>query len=206
MLTEPIYDQQPGEQGADYHKFLLFRDMPAQDRSFLAAYQMFLEARPGVKKREKARPESKPHSLPGSWQALTDNREWRKRADAYDRAMLKERDQAQARLLALEEEEEARLISSGLARIARRVEALSQRADDLKASWHDPATGEIVYQWLTPDKIREYRGCLADIAKELGARANKTELTGKDGGAIEFSVDWGGGAIEEKESDQGAQE
>lgn len=192
---QAAWDQQEGEKSTEYHKFLLFRDMPAQDRSILGAYKLALEK--SEKKREKARP---PRTFPSSWRDCADKWQWLKRADAYDAWMLAEAQAKAERLKQLEEEEEAKILSTGYARKARRVEQLSILYDDLKASYHEVEKKEqIVYQWLTPDKAREMRGCLDDIAKELGERVKKAELTGKDGGAMEFVCEWGSGVIEGEE-------
>lgn len=194
----PVWEQQDGEKSAEYHKFLLFRDMPVQDRSFLGAYKIALAK--SVKERKKARP---PLTIPSSWRDCADKWQWQKRADAYDAHLLALEQAKAERLRQLEEEEEARLLSTGYARVARRIEQLTTLYDDLKASYHE-AEGEkkIVYQWLTSDKVREMRGCLDDIAKELGERVKKSELTGKDGGPMEFVCEWGGGAIEGDEQDE----
>jgi hypothetical protein len=138
---------------------------------------------------------------PGSWNDAADKWQWLKRADAYDAHLLAEAQAKAERMKQLEEEEEAKLLSVGYARSARRIEQLSILYDDLKASYHEPEphSNKIVYQWLTPDKVREMRGCLDDIAKELGERIKKTELAGKDGGPIEFVCEWGGGAIEDED-------
>lgn len=186
------WDQMDGEKSTDYHKFVLFRDMPAHDRSFLGAYKLALAK--SAKNREGARP---PHTIPASWRACADKWQWQKRADAYDAHVQAENEAKAERLKQLEEEEEARLLSTGYARSARRIEQLSLLFDELKASYHEEGKpdGKVVYQWLTPDKVREMRGCLDDIAKEVGERVKKAELSGKDGGPMEFFCEWGSGAV-----------
>lgn len=195
------WDQMEGEKSAEYHNFLLFRDMAAQDRSFLGAYKIALER--SVKKREKA---CLPGKIPSSWSDAADKWQWRKRADAYDAHLLGEQEAKEARMRQLEEEEEARLLSTGYARSARRVEQLSMLYDEMKASYHvkdEAGDDKIVYQWLTPEKVREMRGCLDDIAKEVGERVKKAELTGKDGAPLEFICEWGSGATESDDQDEG---
>ena len=184
IMGSQIWEQQESEKSTEYAKFLLFRDMVAQDRSRLGAYKLALEK--SGKKREKA---GLPRRIPSSWQDCADKWQWEKRADAHDTHLRTEEEAKANRLKQLEEEEEARLLSAGYARKARRIEQLTILFDDLKASYHKPEAegGEIVYQWLTPDKVREMRGCLDDIARELNERARqiKQEVTNRDEGAAE---------------------
>lgn len=180
-----------GEPGNWYARFLAFRDMGAARRGL---YQTYVE--------EAKRNQKKPSGCsPGAWSNASDKWQWQKRADAYDAHMRIEDEAKSERLRNLEEEEEARLLSTGYARSARRVEQLSLLYDELKASYRNQDTGEIVYPWLNPDKVREMRGCLDDIAKEVGERIKKAELTGKDGGAIAFVCEWGGALSDETEEE-----
>lgn len=188
------WEQMKGEKSTEYARFLLFRDMAAHERSFLGAYKRTLE---GANQREKARIV---HTVPSSWRSWADKWQWQKRADAYDAHMRAEEEAKQARLKQLEEEEEARLLSTGYARSARRVEQLSILYDELRASYHEDGKldGKVIYQWLTPDKVREMRGCLDDIAKEVGERIKKTEVAGKNGGPVEIIAQWGGSSFDEE--------
>jgi hypothetical protein len=190
------WDRIEDEPGNWYARFLLFRNMAATQRGFYQAYV------------EEARISQKKHAkhIPGSWSDAADKWQWRKRADAYDAHLLGEQEAKEARLRQLEEEEEARLLSTGYARSARRVEQLSTLYDEMKASYHvkdEAGDDKIVYHWLTPEKVREMRGCLDDIAKEVGERVKKAELTGKDGAPLEFICEWGSGATETDDQDEG---
>lgn len=80
-----------------------------------------------------------------------------------------------------EQAEIERILTTGYAAIHNRVQALGRMADLIEQSWHEqvePGQPEkIVWQWVTPDKLREWRGCLDDIAKELGQRVKKSDVT-----------------------------
>lgn len=82
-----------------------------------------------------------------------------------------------------EEREIERIMTTGYAAVHERVKGLDAMARLLEKSWYDPERSEkIVFQWLTPDKVREWRGCLDDIARELGERVKqvKQENTNPD--------------------------
>lgn len=196
-----LWDQQEGEKSAEYDRFLLFRNMPPRDRSILGAYKLaWLAQQLGGKKQKRA---ELPNRIPSSWTECADKWQWRKRADAYD-VWRRAEDEAKAeRLRQLEEEEEAALLSTGYARSSQRIKQLSALYDELKASYREGGMleGKIIYQWLTPDKVREMRGCLDDIAKEVGDRVKKSELTGKDGNPIEFVCEWGSGSLEDSDDE-----
>lgn len=193
MSEQRLWEQREGEPGNWYARFLLFRDMAVTHRGLYQAYVE--EARKSQKKPAK--------DVPGAWKDAADKWQWHKRVDAYDAYQRAEEEAKAARLKQLEEEEEARLLTTGYAKTARRIEQLSILYDELKASYRKDGKpdGEIVYPWLTPDKVREMRGCLDDIAKELGERVKKTELTGKDGAPLEFVCEWGGGVLTEDENE-----
>lgn len=82
-----------------------------------------------------------------------------------------------------EEREIERIMTNGYAAVHERVKGLDATARLLEASWHDPEQKEkVIFQWLTPDKVREWRGCLDDIAAETGGRVKqvKQENTNPD--------------------------
>lgn len=76
-----------------------------------------------------------------------------------------------------EQAEIQRILTSGYAAIHNRVQDLDRMARLIEQSWHDTEEPDkIIWQWLTPDKLREWRGMLDDIAKELGQRIKKQEM------------------------------
>jgi hypothetical protein len=48
----------------------------------------------------------------------------------------------------------------------------------------------VEFEEFNAAEVQQYRGVLDDIAKEVGDRTQKTELTGADGGAINIIVNW----------------
>ena len=94
-----------------------------------------------------------------------------------------------AREEALAKEEQAeieRILTTGYAAVHERVKALGDMARLIEQSYREDGKedGNVIYQWLAPDKVREWRGCLDDIARELGQRIKKQEVTGKDGAPV----------------------
>jgi hypothetical protein len=97
-------------------------------------------------------------------------------------------------------EEEA--LTQGLALKGERVRKLKQLAALMEKDlfggflWLDQVKGigsgdiaQIVdYEEFNKGEVDAYRGVLDDIAKELGHRVQRAELTGKDGGPIETKV------------------
>lgn len=194
----PLYDQQENEPSKWFAKFLLYRNMPANKRSLLGAYGIYQpQAEKGAKKQYKR--------VPGAWNRAFELYNWKARAEAYDKKLQAEAEERQRVLQELEAAEIARIMTTGYALKHERVKGLDAMARLIEQSWisEDKETGEkiTVFQWLTPDKVKEYRGCLDDIAKELGDRVSKRELTGKDGGPIEIVTEWGGGAIPEADGE-----
>lgn len=187
--TQPIWARLTGESNAWFHRFLLYRNMSAVERSLLGAYNIYqLRA-------NKSR--GKPYSdVSGAWKEAFAKYDWKFRAEQHDAHLQAEQEERQRILFEFEQQEIERILTSDYATMHRRIEALAKMAHTIEASFNDPETQEVNPKWLYPDKIREWRGCLDDIAKELGQRIKKQEVTGKDGGAIEYLVDWGGGAIE----------
>lgn len=88
-----------------------------------------------------------------------------------------ERKRREEELAQAEQAEIERILTTGYAAIHNRVKDLDRMAHLIEQSWHEaPDSEKIVFQWVTPDKIREWRGCLDDIAKELGQRIKKQEM------------------------------
>lgn len=197
----PIWARQDGEPGAWFARFLIYRGCkPASGRLHDAYVSCMAQAGKSPRK------PSQSVDVPGAWKEKADQWQWKKRAEAYDAMLQAEAEERAKALRDLEAAEIEKIMTSGYALIHNRVQGLDQMARDIRESMIDPETKEINPKWVYPDKIREYRGCLDDIAKELGARVKKTELAGKDGGPIEYSVDWGGGVIEDSDDDGGKEQ
>lgn len=199
---QPIWNRQPDEPAPWFARFLVFRGCkPASGRLHDAYVSYMSQAGKSLKK------PSQEVDVPGAWKEKADKWQWKKRAEAYDAMLQAEAEERAARLRELEAAEIERVMTSGYALLHNRVSGLDAMARLIEKSWLDEnAEAGVNFKWLSPDKIREYRGCLDDIAKELGARTKKTELSGKDGGPIEFLTDWGGGVIDNQDNDEGGHE
>lgn len=77
---------------------------------------------------------------------------------------------------AAEKAEIERIMTTGYAAVHNRVQALDRMAQTIEKSWQDPSNPEkIVFQWMRADRIKEWRGCLEDIAAELSQRIRVTK-------------------------------
>lgn len=207
--VQPIWERLEGEPNNWYARFLLYRNMKATDRSLLAAVNEWLV----LKKIDEisALPLSAQEkselfrdiegqiraykNAPGAWRRSAEKYDWKFRAEQYDAHLQAEQEKRQQVLREVEAAEIERIMTTGYAAKHKRIEALASMADLIKLSFLSEEDNKVNFAWVTPDKIREFRGCMDDIAKELGDRVNKKELTGKDGGPIAFTTEWGGGAL-----------
>lgn len=196
---QPIYERQDGEPANWYARYLIYRGLEAATRSLHSAYVSYM-----AKAGKSPRKPSQSVEVPGAWKENADKWQWKRRAEAYDAKMQAEAEARAARLREIEAAEIEAIMTSGYALMHNRIAGLDAMARLIEKSWKDnDAEDGVNFKWFSPDKVREYRGCLDDIAKELGARAKKTELTGKDGGPIEFITEWGGGVVEESNEEDG---
>ena len=90
-------------------------------------------------------------------------------------------------------------LSEGLATVAERVKKLKQLAslmesdlfggflwlDDVKGVGSGDAAITVDFEKFNAAEVSAYRETLNDIAKEMGHRVQRTEVSGKDGGPIE---------------------
>lgn len=183
---KPIYEKQDNESSAWFAKYLIYRNEKPARRSLLGAYGKYqTQVQNSLEKHYK--------QPPGSWKQAFEKYDWKRRAEAYDAKLQAEQEERERVLREIEAAEIERIMTTGYAAVHERVKGLDEMARLIKKSWLNDE-GEIVYQWLSPDKVREYRGCLDDIAKELGQRVKteKRELSG----SIEFKTEWGGGVLD----------
>lgn len=177
LPVQPIWERQPEEPSLWFARFLLYRNEKPARRELLEAARIY--------QAQASKGPYKPYKhTPGAWKVQAEQWNWKDRAEAYDKARQAEQEAREAAYREYEAAERERILTTGYALMEKRIEELSSVVDLIKGSFK--LDGEIAYQWVTPDKIRELRGCLDDIAKELGHRVKKTEVTGKDGGAIEI--------------------
>lgn len=166
-MDEQAYERMPDEPHRWYSRFLLYRDMgPA--RSVLGAENI----------ERVTRGHEKSHYTSGGWREAAKTWQWRTRAEAWD-----------------EEQQREALASTKYALVSERAKLLDR--------WISTQDTIMVAQvadkgYARADALEQLRGLLDDMAKEVGGRVKlaKQELTGKDGGPIAFSTEWGGGALE----------
>jgi hypothetical protein len=124
--------------------------------------------------------------------------EWQQRATAFDAAWE-----------AIKNEERRRVMEFGIALDFERVRKLMRLAEFLESQLYEQGEGgEFHNVWLPDvksvgsgefaervdierfngDIISQYRAVLDDIAKEVGGRIKKQEVSGKDGGALIVQV------------------
>jgi hypothetical protein len=145
----------------------------------------------------------------GSWYDYAKKYQWEERAQAYDTGWLEEQD-------AIIAQEREIVLRSGYALMHKRIEALNKLADKM-VRWADEDdkvwivntktvtgenfsqhTEETVFNAPMLGMIEKY---FDGIAKEKGERVKKQELTGKDGGAMEFDIELVGNRPEDEESE-----
>lgn len=183
-------ERKPWEQMIDkgepvkwYARFDRFRLIKPWLRSVNAAFLQ--EQAENPRKPEKTR-----ENADKVWYQKAQEWEWDKRAAAWDKYRIAERDKQTA----AEEEE---VLNSELALKHNRIKELQELAALLKEEVYDEdkrwvediKVGKEPYyvKQFNDAVIREYRATLDDIAKEKGERAKltKSELTGKDGAPLE---------------------
>lgn len=137
---------------------------------------------------------------------------WKKRARAYDEYQRAEEDR-------IIEEERDKVLRSGFALQHKRIKELDRLTRKLIRYTNDeekiwiPETktttfGEEKSQFVEKIVFNAPLFTLIDkyqdsIAKEMGERVKKQELTGKDGGAVEFEIELVGNKPEEDDESEG---
>jgi hypothetical protein len=201
--SQLIYTRLTQEPANWYARFLLYRNMSPVKRSLLGVYNLYQSQ---VQKSEK-----KYIHPPGSWNDAFKKYDWQFRAELYDEHQQAEAEARAKILREIEQDEIEKILTEGYALKHKRVSGLARMAEAIEKSFIDEETQEINYEWLAAksgaERIREYRGCLDDIAKELGDRQKltKTELTGKDGKPVEikYVTEWGSGALTDEDMEAG---
>ncbi len=123
--------------------------------------------------------------------------QWVERASAYDAHLQKEREDLAA-------VERARVLTTGFAQQHKRIEALNALAKkllaqaanderlwlpDVKSVGTGPNAKRVDLVQFNEGLIREIRGCFDDLAKEMGERVKKQELSVKDLPKIYVNLD-----------------
>lgn len=148
------------------------------------------------------------------WYEAAKQWNWAKRAKDYDEYQRAEEDR-------IIEEERDKVLRSGFALQHKRIELLDKLSrklirytNDEEKIWipetktitttqgkdksQEQIVEKIVFNAPLFQQIRNYQ---ADIAAEMGERVKKQELTGKDGGSMEFEIELVGNRPEDEESE-----
>ena len=111
-----------------------------------------------------------------------------------------ERQRLEDELRQAEEAEITLIMTTGYAAAHERVKALDYQAREMEKPYISPDSGNTYYLRNSPEHMKEWRGLLDDIAKETGGRQSaKGKLSLKSDGPIEFTTEWGGGALEDED-------
>lgn len=86
-----------------------------------------------------------------------------------------ERTRREAEIQQAEQAEIERILTTGYAAIHKRVEALDKLAREMELPYTS-SEGKVYHLRNSPDHVKEWRGLLDDIAKELGQRVKKQEI------------------------------
>ena len=157
MSEQQPWLRQPNEPLLWFRRFTNYRLM-APKRSIALVFQ----AEDIAKKREK--PRTKPT---GDWYSMAALWKWEERAEAYD-AFLRE----------VEEAEIDRIMHEGYAATYKRVQALDRVAREMEKPYVNDQ-GKTRQLHYNPERLREWRGILDDIAQETGGRVKKSEVHAK---------------------------
>lgn len=116
-------------------------------------------------------------------------------------AFVAERERRETAIREAEEAEITRIMTTGYAATHERVKALDYQAREMEKPYVSQETGNEYHLRNSPEHMKEWRGLLDDIAKETGGRASARggKLSLKSDGPVEFTTEWGGGALEDED-------
>ena len=150
------WDRQPGETAKAYAAFLVYRDLPALDRSVAAAW--------GRKKGGKY------------WERWCTDHNWLERAAKHDSDLASRRRERMAQELDLAQDDAMVTIRAALDKVKERIEGMD--AEELAAGQIPTALRTLIK--LELKVLGEDRVALTG----KGGGPVKTEITGKDGGPV----------------------
>lgn len=197
--AQHIWSQQEGEPSLWYGRFLVYLRLGTK-RSVNAVF-----------KKENNKKQQKTTSFPGpGWYDAEKEWNWKERAKAYDEYVRAEEDRVIA-------EEREKVLRSGFALMHKRVKELDRltrklirMASDDEKIWlvetrtvimgedRSQTTEKLTFNAPLFQLIDKY---LDSIAKEMGERIKKQELTGKDGGPVEFEIELVGNSPDDDDSE-----
>ena len=162
MSDRNLWERQPGETAKAYAAFLLYRDLPAIDRSVEAAREGQYKDRKGTVRQ---------------WSGWSTRNGWVNRAAEHDSDLASRRRERMEKELDRAKDDAAVLIRALLGKVAERIQGMN--AGELAAGQIPTALRTLIELEL---KVLGYEDRMVLTGKDGGPV--KTELTGKDGGPV----------------------
>ena len=158
-----LWDRQPGETAKAFAAFLLYRDLPAMDRSIVAAVAQYRKN--GGKATER------------NWETWASIYNWRERGVASDSDLASRRRERMAQELDRALDDAAVTIRATMDKVKHRIEGMDP--EELTAGQIPPALRTLIELEL---KVLGYEDRVVLTGKDGGPV--RTEITGKDGGPV----------------------
>ena len=162
MSDRNLWERQPGETAKAYAAFLLYRGLPAIDRSVEAAREGQYKDRKGTVRQ---------------WSGWSTRNGWVNRAAEHDSDLASRRRERMEKELDRAKDDAAVLIRAALAKVAERIQGMN--AGELAAGQIPAALRTLIELEL---KVLGHEDRVALTGKDGGPV--KTEITGKDGGPV----------------------
>ena len=159
------WERQPDETHAAYSAFTIYRDMNPDERSIHAAYRIRL--------RNLGREPDSSKRATGAWCLWSTRNKWVARAQAYDLYLDEVRRKRRKRQLERAQDEIVSTVRGAMQPVIRRLQTINP--DEIPV-----------------DKIPQFIKVLGELELKALGHADRTELTGADGGPVEhvFAVEW----------------
>ena len=157
-----LWERQPSETAKAYAAFLLYRDLPAIDRSVSAARERHQRDTKGTLRQ---------------WKGWSMRNGWVNRAAEHDSDLASRRREHTAKEMERSQDDAVVLIRAALAKVAERIQGMN--IEDLAVGQIPGALRTLIELEL---KVLGYGDRVALTGKDGGPV--KTELTGKDGGPV----------------------
>ena len=158
-----LWERQPSETAKAYAAFLLYRDLPAIDRSVSAARERHQRDTKGTLRQ---------------WKGWSMRNGWVNRAAEHDSDLASRRREHMAKEMERSQDDALILIRAALAKVAERIEGMD--AEELAAGQIPAALRTLIELEF---KVLGYEDRVALTGKDGGPV--KTELMGKDGGPVQ---------------------
>ena len=162
MSDGNLWERQSGETAKAYAAFLLYRDLPAIDRSVSAARERHQRDTKGTLRQ---------------WKGWSMRNGWVNRAAEHDSDLASRRREHTAKELERSQDDALMLIRAALAKVAERIKGMD--AGELAVGQIPAALRTLIELEF---KVLGYEDRVALTGKDGGPV--KTELTGKDGGPV----------------------